>query len=118
MGEFFSVIKLFCATTLLVLILQVKFDDQTLETHFVDWIHTSSAVSFFQGTADGGYRVYRSATHTVGRWIDENIHWSRKAKESAPGRRSLIEFKRSHAVTEKQSRDDDEGDGDSSADTE
>lgn len=53
MGEFFFVVKVFMATVLIVLLMQIRIGRATVEQHSIGWLHTSNAVEALRGVADG-----------------------------------------------------------------
>jgi len=57
MGDIFFFIKMLIFSFILILVLQVKIGEKTLEEKSMDYISQSSVLPVMQGVADGGVKV-------------------------------------------------------------
>jgi hypothetical protein len=80
MKELFFVLKVFGFTFLIVLFMQIKVDELTLEKRTSIFIQDSWVTGQVQGVGDGVQKVLRQVTGSVGRKIAGIFH-----KESAQG---------------------------------
>lgn len=65
MGDLFFVAKCFAVTLFVVVVLQIKVGSQTLESHTVDWIHSSGFVRTLQDVAEGAIKAGKNGTSDV-----------------------------------------------------
>lgn len=94
MGDLFFAIRTFFITLVVVLILQVKIGDFTLEERSMSWVRSSAFVGQLQQMADGAVVVINSGLDKV------KVLFSSKAskefkKADVPGYRELISLERS-----------------------
>ncbi len=73
MGDIFFVVKCFVATLVIVVLLQIKVGNRTLESHTVNWIHRSDLVHQLQDVAEGAVKAGKSGTHQVAGLFEDKI---------------------------------------------
>lgn len=95
MFSFLSMIKMLAFSLLVVLLLQIRIDSQTIEESAMTWFRTSSLTTPLQTVADGGVKLVRTTAGKVSSLFQFNI--SEKMK-NRPGQRDLqLKLERSQA---------------------
>ena len=97
MGDLFFVLKTFIGTFLLVVLLQVKVGQETIEYHVMNWIHDSPMTEPIQEAARGGVVAFRELwkklTSGIGTEFSKTLN-----RDNVPGSRSLgLSLERSQA---------------------
>ena len=100
MGDFLFVIRTFIVTVVVLLILQVKVGDFTLEQRSMNWVRSSVVVSHLQEVADGSIVFIERNFKKLKAYVSSRS--KEKAKEEIKAHRTLINFERSKEyLTEK-----------------
>jgi hypothetical protein len=105
MQDFKSVIKIFGLSLILVLLMQLRISDDTLENHFEGWIQNSSVVHYLQRVAEGAVKLGAEGASVVTEYTHDRFnipaHW--KAIAASPKKRST-------AYEDRHYRDENESD--------
>lgn len=94
MGQIGYILKIVIATCIVVVLMQVKVGENTIENHAEKFIRTSSTTAIFRDVAQGGFLVAKTTYHGIAKTVDSFFTKNFRAEES-PGRRKLVEVKRS-----------------------
>ena len=114
MQDLISVVKIFGLSLVIVLLMQLRVSNDTLENHFEGWVQNSSIVGFLQGTADGVCKLGREGVSLVTEYTHDKFHVPEKwkpASKPAPTRQL-----RSRTTAALQVPDSDGDDGDDADD--
>src|SRR5437660_226214 len=68
--DFFFVLRLFAITIVVVLLMQVKVGQKTVDDHFSGWLKSSAFVDYVQEAVDGGLIL----TKTTYKKVDNGVH--------------------------------------------
>ena len=88
MSELFFIIKSFVLTILIVILMQVKVGETTIEEKTLMWIESSPVVLPLQEVVEGGVKVARETWKTVFGNLNSKFFNSVKEKNT-PGKRDL-----------------------------
>ena len=88
MSDFFFAIRMFAFAVVLIVLMQIKIGDATVEQHSLEWIQTSSLVGGLRGVSDGAIKSTSQAVRWLTSSVDATVNRAFR-KDSAPGRRSL-----------------------------
>jgi hypothetical protein len=80
MSEIINTIKTFIATIIIIMLLQIKVGDRTIENISYNWIQKSSVTGWLQGVAAGGVIVIQKAGKKSGEYLASSFG---KGKEKA-----------------------------------
>ncbi len=94
MGNLFYIVKMILITIALILVMQIEVDHKTIESHAESFIQQSQIMSPVRDIAQGGFRFFKVAYHNVGKTVD-SFFTKNFRSENAPGKRKLVELKRS-----------------------
>jgi hypothetical protein len=93
MDNFLFVLKTFAASLLILLVMQIKWGEQTIDDTIYGQIRSSTILAPVQSVADGGVlwikNMYRGTTDLFSEKLQGQI-----ADEAAPGNRQIVELKR------------------------
>lgn len=88
MGEIFFILKSFFLTFLVVIFMQVKVGEQTIEQKTLNYIANSSLIGPLQEVVDGGVKVLRDSWQRVFGHINSRFFNAIK-EQNTPGKRDL-----------------------------
>lgn len=103
-GDLFFILKSLFLTCVVILLLQIKLGDFTLEEHSMSWLRESHAASFLQEVSHGGVLVIK---RTYGAIVSQfETKWDQALdREKIPGYRQLkLKAKRSAEFMEEQAK--------------
>ena len=101
MGNIFYVLKIGIVTVLVIVIMQINIGQETLENKAENFIRQSSIMEPIRQVADGGFVVAKNLYRKVVESIDSVVTQQFRS-ENAPGKRKLVELKRSLAFQKEQ----------------
>lgn len=100
-------VKTLAITFLVVVLMQVKWGEGTVEEHTLEFIQTSSLIQPLQKTAAGGVHLVQNSIRWLSQQVNQKIrHQSGTEEASLGGRASEFKLKRSEAVEKKQNNSD------------
>lgn len=88
------VLKIFVLTVVIVLLMQIKVGEQTVENHAHSFLKTSSILAPLNEIAQGGAALFRSTYQGAIKTFD-SIVTKKFRSDSSPGKRGLVDVKRS-----------------------
>ncbi|MCB9025633.1 MAG: hypothetical protein H6625_04905 [Bdellovibrionaceae bacterium] len=88
MSEIFFILKSFILTILIVIFMQVKVGETTIEEKTLLWIESSTIISPIQKIVDGGVKVVKETWKTAFGNLNSKFFNSVKPK-NLPGKRDL-----------------------------
>ena len=88
MSEIFFILKSFFLTLVVIIIMQVKVGENTIEEKTLQWIESSPMVSPLQEVASGGVKVVQQAWKAVFGSLNSKFFSAVKDK-NLPGKRDL-----------------------------
>lgn len=104
MGDLFFLIKTLIGTFVIVVLLQIKVGNSTVEHYVMDWIHNSEMAEPIQEAAHGGVVFIRESWKKLTAGIDTGFSKSLN-RDNIPGSRSLgISMERSKAYLREQAQ--------------
>lgn len=104
MGDLFFFLKCLFLTVVLVVLMQIRIGEYTLEDRFLNWAHESAIVTPLQDVAHGGAKVLRNTWRKLTSGISSKFNETLKS-ENFPGARTLgVGLERSQKVLEEQAR--------------
>lgn len=95
------VLKVFIATVLVVLIMQIKIGEETVENHAHSFLKTSSILEPLNEVAQGGAALFRSTYKNIIKTFDSLITQKFRS-DNSPGKRDIVEVKRSQKYEKEQ----------------
>ena len=102
MSDIVYVLKIMAITCGLIIVMQIRVGEVTLEEHATEWIHTAAPVMLLREIAEGGL----SAAHDGWVKMSSSIktkYWNSYRKESVPGQREVpVSLKRSEEFVEQE----------------
>jgi hypothetical protein len=102
MGDLFFLVKVTVVTLFVVLLMQVKIGESTLEERSRAWVATSPMVGVLQEVADGAVLLLAEGYQKVSQTMTDRFS-GKVNKEDQPGYRTLkLQVERSRAVLERQ----------------
>lgn len=101
MGDLFFFAKMIVITVVVVVLMQIKIGDSTLEYKFLNWVHTSTALEPMQQAAQGAVAVVREVWKKVTDRFSDNVTKTFD-KANQPGSRLNITLKRSQEYLQQQ----------------
>ncbi len=78
MSEFFFVIKTAALTLVILLLLQIKVSNQTLEQRSLTWMHESTSIGALRGVADGASLVIDNTTTWIQHFFEKQFSAKKK----------------------------------------
>lgn len=78
MSELFFVIKSFIISIVLIMFLQVKLGNTTVENHTFSWIHGSAIGKHLAKVAEGGTLVIKNGITSITQFISKTISGNSK----------------------------------------
>ena len=94
MTEIVFFFKLFLLTVAIVLVMQIKVGERSVESHAMGWVQTSALVAPMNSVASGGAKAVRDLTDYVNSSISKNSHKPKKEEK-----KSSSSFRWSHIRT-------------------
>jgi hypothetical protein len=94
MGNIFYVLRMILITVVLVVLMQVEVGHKTIENHAEGFIRQSGIMAPARSVAQGGFVFFKVAYHK-GSQILDSFFTKNFRNENSPGRRKLVELKRS-----------------------
>ncbi len=101
MANLFYILKIGILTFLLVVFMQIEVSQNTIENHADSFIKRSGFMEPIRETAKGGFIVLRKAYRTAIAKADLLVTEQFRL-ENSPGRRKILELKRSLAFEKEQ----------------
>jgi hypothetical protein len=101
MSELLFAVKMAAITFVLVIVMQVRVSDVTLEEHAHTWIQTATPVLFLREVAEGGLAAANDAWSKMTAGI-KTKYWNKYDKKQIPGQRQLGTIERSEAYLDEQ----------------
>lgn len=102
MSELLFALKMAAVTFVLLIVMQIRVGDTTLEEHAHLWIQTSTPIMFLREVAEGGLSASYDAWSKVTSGI-KTKYWSKYDSNQTPGKRHLgIGLDRSDMYLEEQ----------------
>lgn len=101
MGNIFYILKIGVITVVLIIFMQINFGQETLENKAENFIRQSSIMEPIRQVADGGFIAAKNLYRNTIEFVD-SIVTKQFRSENAPGKRKLIELKRSIAFEKEQ----------------
>lgn len=83
MLELGSLLKSFLLAIMVMLLLQTKVDNQTLESHLNDWARNSWITNYVQGVASGAVVVIQQTAGTAKHFISEKLGHSESPQKAS-----------------------------------
>jgi len=94
MGHLSYVFKMLVLTLVVLMLMQLHVGRKTLENHAEEFIRKSSLLEPARDVAKSGFTIFKNAYHTGLRAADTFVTREFKS-ENSPGRRKIVELKRS-----------------------
>lgn len=88
------IIRIAVVTMIVIMVMQMKMNGYTLETHAETFIRTSSATSIVRDVAEGGFFFAKSAYQTTAKTVD-SFFTKNFRDENSPGRKKIAEMRKS-----------------------
>ena len=82
MNEIFFILKSLVITILLIMAMQIKVGNRTIEASCFHWLHESKVAAYIQDVADGGALLLQNTIKQVGDHI-RNMGYDSTANESS-----------------------------------
>ncbi len=101
MGHLGFVLKIGIIAIVLVMLMQIKIGENTIENHAQAFIKSSFLTEPIREVSEGGFVVLRSAYQGSIKLFDSLVS-SRFRSDSAPGKRKITEIKRSSSFEKEQ----------------
>lgn len=73
MMDFFFFIKMFILTIAIVLVMQIQFDNQSLETHAMSWVQSAAVIGPLHGIKRGAAQLVHDLSHKISSVIHDNV---------------------------------------------
>ncbi len=103
MGEVMFVIKSLIVTVVLIVCLQIRVGQRTVEGHAMSWIHHSSISQHLQDVAEGAVKVANKGKSVITGLIGSSEPAEQKATEASTG--GWFKIKRSAAYGRQKERE-------------
>ena len=103
MEEVMFVIKSLIVTVVVIVCLQIRVGQQTVEAHAMDWIHHSSISQHLQDVAEGAVKVANQGKSAVANLVGSSQAADEKTTEASTG--SWFKIKRSAAYYRQKERE-------------
>ncbi|MCM2282090.1 MAG: hypothetical protein NDI61_09615 [Bdellovibrionaceae bacterium] len=88
MGDIIFAIRMLVITVVIVVLMQIKLGDATLETHAHQWMRSSAAVEALQDVSKGAVKAMSQGYQALLAMIDRNVGGG-FSREQMAGSRSL-----------------------------
>lgn len=102
MADLFFVLRIFFATIAIVVLLQIKIDESTLEDRAQNWMRSSSAVDALREVSAGAVKMASQGYQSILSMIDKNMGSAFNREQMAGSRHLGWELGRSQAYTREQ----------------
>ena len=88
MTDIFFVLKSLAITVVILILMQIKIGDSTMETKFHHWVNSAAVVAPLQEAADGGVALVKQAWNKVSKsFTGKTFNFFKE--ENIPGKRVL-----------------------------
>ncbi|MGE3683953.1 MAG: hypothetical protein AB7G93_19710 [Bdellovibrionales bacterium] len=93
MMDFLFFAKTLLLTLAIVLVMQIRVGDQTMETHAHRLLTSSLVVQPLNGVAQGAAKMAKDALNSVSGHVNKNIDKGKKKKEQDEAKKSASSFR-------------------------
>lgn len=83
MMDFLFFVKTFLLTVAVVVMMQIKVSDKSIESHAMSWVQSSAVVAPLNGVAKGAAKMARDLTAMISAKIKSNTKKQKRLEETA-----------------------------------
>jgi hypothetical protein len=108
MQDLVSVIKIFGCSLVVIVLMQLKVSNDTLENHFEGWIQHSTIPTYLQNVADGAIKLGGEGISVVTEYTHDRFNIPARWKPLSPAPKKSTAVRLSRPVVESATSDEEQ----------